>query len=125
MKIIVIDKELVNDDMEFELVSIDVEKGKAVIYNPKYGHCYQLLSLLEFTNKHRECADITEDVIDKVIYLGDDNTAGTVMDRDAIRFTLNSYRTDATPQMYESDCGQIIKEQDILIALKLFNLIKT
>ena len=123
-KIIVIDKESSNNT-EFELVDINVREGYGVIHNSKYGFCRQSLALLEFTNKHRESADISEEVIDKVMYLADDNTAGTVMDREAIRLTLNSYRNDATPQMYESDSGYIVKEQDIRLALKMFNLIKT
>ena len=103
-KIIVIDKESSNNT-EFELVDINVREGYGVIHNSKYGFCMPLLYA--------------------VMYLADDNTAGTVMDREAIRLTLNSYRNDATPQMYESDSGYIVKEQDIRLALKMFNLIKT
>lgn len=50
MKVIVFDLE--TPGKEFELVSIDLEKGICVIKSEEYGHCRQFLSLIEFKNNH-------------------------------------------------------------------------
>jgi hypothetical protein len=55
--------------------------------------------------------------IDKVIELAEGNTAGTLMDREAISQTIDSYNTEMIPEMSESDSGYLIKERDILQAI--------